>query len=267
MELGQKLLGARQEAGLSQRQLCGDVITRNMLSQIEHGTARPSMATLQYLAGRLGKPVSYFLEEELEISPNQGLMVHARRAYAEGKWEEVRAVLEGFQKPDAIFSMEYGFLLGKTTLAAASQAVAQQKRLYAGALLRDLKDVTAAFPELERQRIMLLASISETGISELCACLPSMDEELFVRARAAMEQKQWDRGLSLLAAMERDTPEGNLLAGRLLAAKGDYKAASESLVLAEKAYPKESAELLETCFRELGDFKQAYFYACKQRER
>lgn len=267
MELGQKLLGARQEAGLSQRQLCGDVITRNMLSQIEHGTARPSMATLQYLAGRLGKPVSYFLEEELEISPNQGLMAHARRAYAERKWEEVRTILAGFQQPDEIFALEYRYLLGNTTLKAAAQAIRQQKLLYARALLQDLEPITVEFRELERSRLLLLASISETGISELCSCLPSMDEELFVRARAALEQKQWDRGLSLLAAMERDTPEGNLLAGRLLAAKGDYKAASKSLVLAEEAYPKESAELLETCFRELGDFKQAYFYACKQRER
>ena len=43
MELGEKLRQARMEAGLSQRQLCGDVITRNMLSQIENGAARPSM--------------------------------------------------------------------------------------------------------------------------------------------------------------------------------------------------------------------------------
>ena len=63
MELGQRLKSARLEMGLSQRQLCGDVITRNMLSQIEHGTAHPSMETLRYLASRLGKPISYFLEE------------------------------------------------------------------------------------------------------------------------------------------------------------------------------------------------------------
>ena len=60
MGLGEKLRLARQEAGLSQRALCGGEITRNMLSQIEHGTARPSMKTLQYLATRLGKPVSTF---------------------------------------------------------------------------------------------------------------------------------------------------------------------------------------------------------------
>ena len=81
MDLGEKLLNARQEAGLSQRQLCGDVITRNMLSRIEHGAARPSMDTLRYLAGRLGKPVSFFLEEDVVISSNQMLMQQARAAW------------------------------------------------------------------------------------------------------------------------------------------------------------------------------------------
>ena len=53
MELGEKLRLARTGAGLSQRQLCGQEITRNMLSQIESGKAKPSMSTLQYLAARL----------------------------------------------------------------------------------------------------------------------------------------------------------------------------------------------------------------------
>ena len=78
MELGEKLLQARLEAGLSQRQLCADVITRNMLSLVEHGTARPSMDTLRYLAGKLGKPMSYFLEEDVVTSSNQPLMQQAR---------------------------------------------------------------------------------------------------------------------------------------------------------------------------------------------
>ena len=45
MELGEKLRLTRLEAGLSQRALCGDEITRNMLSRIENGAARPSMKT------------------------------------------------------------------------------------------------------------------------------------------------------------------------------------------------------------------------------
>ena len=48
MELGQRIKAVRLEKGLSQRQLCGSMITRNMLSQIENGSARPSMDTLAY---------------------------------------------------------------------------------------------------------------------------------------------------------------------------------------------------------------------------
>ena len=47
MDLGRRLKQARLDAGLSQRQLCGTEITRNMLSQIENGNARPSMDTLR----------------------------------------------------------------------------------------------------------------------------------------------------------------------------------------------------------------------------
>ena len=64
MDLGEKLKKVRLDAGLSQRQVCGERITRNMLSQIENGSARPSMDTLRYLADRLGKPLGYFLDTD-----------------------------------------------------------------------------------------------------------------------------------------------------------------------------------------------------------
>ena len=80
MELSQKLKQARLDAGLSQKALCGDRITRNMLSQIENGSAHPSMNTLRYLAAQLGKPLSYFLEDDAVTSPNQELMEKLRLA-------------------------------------------------------------------------------------------------------------------------------------------------------------------------------------------
>ena len=46
MELGEKLRRARLEAGFSQRALCGDEITRNMLSQIAQ-TARAGHSSVQ----------------------------------------------------------------------------------------------------------------------------------------------------------------------------------------------------------------------------
>ena len=92
MELGEKLRAARLEQGLSQRALCGEKITRNMLSRIEHGAARPSMQTLQYLAQRLGKPVSFFLEEAA-VTPNQVAMAKARAAFARGSFREAMLFL------------------------------------------------------------------------------------------------------------------------------------------------------------------------------
>lgn len=88
MELGQKLRQARQEAGLSQRQLCGEELTRNMLSQIENGSARPSMDTLRYLAQRLGKPMSFFLDENIVVSPNQAIMAQVRTLYREKNYSQ-----------------------------------------------------------------------------------------------------------------------------------------------------------------------------------
>ena len=102
MELGERLRQARLEAGLSQRQLCGETITRNMLSQIENGSARPSMDTLRMLAVRLDKPISYFLEEQAVTSPNQALMAQARQADPGA----VLALLKDYRAPDEVFDHE-----------------------------------------------------------------------------------------------------------------------------------------------------------------
>lgn len=267
MELGEKLLKARQEAGLSQRQLCGDVITRNMLSQIEHGTAKPSMATLQYLAGQLGKSVSYFLEEEV-VSANQSLMEHARRAYGEGKWEEARAVLSGFRMPDVHFELEYRYLSVSTALAAAKEAIDGGKTIYARELLEDIRSMTDGFPGLERQRLLLLGDVVGHRLAEVCSALPDLDGELLLRARAAMEEKKWERALALVNAAEHSEEiQVQLLRGQILVEMGDYARAAECLQKAEGQYPARTVPLLERCYRELGDFRQAYLYACKQRDK
>lgn len=60
--LGQKIRQARKSKGLTQQEVVGDFITRNMLSKIENDVANPSIKTVEYLAKRLNKPVSYLLE-------------------------------------------------------------------------------------------------------------------------------------------------------------------------------------------------------------
>lgn len=262
MELGEKLLKARLEAGLSQRQLCGEEITRNMLSQIEHGTARPSMDTLRQLAAKLGKPVSYFLDEEAAVSPNQALMEQARRTEP----AEARLLLQSFQQPDPVLEWEWRYRSFAAALGAAEQALEKGKNLYARQLLEEAAEFDTGIPGLQRQRLLMLGKVPEVDLTEITRKLPSLDEELLLRAEAALIQEQPDRASGLLAAAEdQNNPKWLLLRGRAYFAEKQYKSAAEHMEEAEETYPEICLPLLEECFRELGDFKRAYEYVCKQR--
>lgn len=222
MELGEKIRKARLEAGLSQRQLGGEEITRNMLSLIEHGTAKPSMKTLRFLAQQLGKPLSYFLED-------------------------------GAEDPRSLTQ-------SADTLRQAAEALTAGKAIYAGQLLEQVSS-----PLLLREKLLLFARIPGADLKKITDSLPSLDEELLLRAEAALITEDLSRCRIFLEACEdREAPRWLFLMGRLYMAQEDWAKASACLKLVEQTYP-EAIPLLETCFRELGDFQQAYEYARKQK--
>ncbi len=267
MTLGEKLKNARLEAGLSQRQLCGGEITRNMLSQIENGAARPSMDTLRYFARRLEKPLSFFLDEEAVSSPNQALMDRARTAFDSGDHAAVLEALAEFREPDPIFHRERGLMQQLSLLALAASAAADGRELYALELLAKAQAAPCTYPipELEKRRLLLLAQVSRRK-AEVCGLLPSLDGELLLRAEGALEAEDLHRAAALLeAAQDRETAQWQFLRGQVYLAAGAYGEAAACLHRAEDAFPQKTPPLLEQCYRELGDYKQAYFYACKQK--
>ena len=67
MLLGEKIKLARQAKKITQSELAGDTVTRNMVSRIETGTANPSLDTIKHLAQRLSVPVSYLLSEDDDL--------------------------------------------------------------------------------------------------------------------------------------------------------------------------------------------------------
>lgn len=264
MEIGERLKQARLEAGLSQRQLCGDVITRNMLSLIEHGSAWPSMDTLAYLAGRLGKPIGYFLEEDAVLSPNQPVMAAARQAFADGLYDQVLSAMKDYKKNDAVFDWEADLLTALSTMTLAEQALTQDRLPYAQTLLEEAESAGARTPYFgqaqQKQLRLLQARLRPERGKGLC-----VDEELLLKAEAVPDQPE--RAAALLDAMDsRDLPRWHLLRGKAALALGEYEAAAQMLSTAEPEFPQEAVPLLETCYRELGDFKRAYEYACRQRK-
>lgn len=78
---------------MTQKELAGNIITRNMLSQIESGSALPSLQTLIYLANRLGVPVGYLVSDSgtnetfYKKYTNYSNIVES---YKSGEWEICR---------------------------------------------------------------------------------------------------------------------------------------------------------------------------------
>lgn len=268
MELGQKLKQARLEAGLSQRQLCGGEITRNMLSQIENGSARPSMDTLRYLAQRLGKTVSWFLEEDAVTSPNQAVMERARAAFGQSDFRGTEEILARYRAPDPVFDMEKELLSRIARLELAEEALQQGKPLHAVQILEEMGPIRDGYcpEELERRRLLTLAKAHPKAGRTVCGMLPPLDEELMLRSWDALGRGDCSKAEHLLeAAEDRGSAQWNYLRGELYAAQREFAAAAPYYRRAESMYPRECAAALERCYREMGDYERAYYYACKQR--
>ncbi len=63
MNIGKKIKELRTSKLMTQSELAGSEITRNMLSRIENGAAQPSLDTLIYLASRLNVSPGFLLAE------------------------------------------------------------------------------------------------------------------------------------------------------------------------------------------------------------
>ncbi len=258
MAMGSLLRQARLDAGLSQRQLCGEEITRNMLSQIENGTAKPSMDTLRYLASRLEKPVSFFLEES--VSPEETALAEARKAYEAGDWESAQKALENAGK-----TPESTLLSCLCTLAQARKAIAESKKPYAAKLLTGLQCKQGLYlpQELEKQRLLLLYQADPRLAEEIEKKLPPEDASLLVWAASAQKQAQWQQSIHLLeSAQHRDSRQWLLLRGQASLALERYSEAVAYFLQVEDA----ALEQLEQCYMHLGDYEKAYRYAVLRRK-
>lgn len=87
-ELGKKIKEARLAKKLTQSEVVGGFITRNMLSQIESGAASPSLKTLEFLSRVLEIPMSELIpsesEQRVEENDEAKILIEAKRLFNEG---------------------------------------------------------------------------------------------------------------------------------------------------------------------------------------
>ncbi len=263
MDLANRIKSARLAAGLSQRQLCGDTVTRNMLSLIESGKARPSMATLQHFSAVLGKPLSYFLEEDAVTSPNQQRMQAAQAAFAAGDFSAALTALADYCAPDGVFDETRYLLELLCCEKLAETAIAENKKAYALELL-DRADALAEqtiFAPDARRRTLLRCRVNSKSAAQAQL---SVTAELLVKAYQCILAADYPRAIRLLEAVDAQSTPWYLLRGIAAFHTEDYAVARQCLCAAEATYPRQALPLLEQTCLKLNDYRSAYEYAKKQ---
>ena len=88
---------------MTQSELAGTQITRNMLSCIENGTAQPSLSTILYIASRLNVPAGFLLADEGDeiVFRKMNNLANIKRAYTARDWRGCRSLcLSACPEPD-----------------------------------------------------------------------------------------------------------------------------------------------------------------------
>ena len=88
MKIGEKIKKLRNEKSMTQSELAGKFITRNMLSLIESGSAQPSLPTIIYLAKRLNVPAGILVADDNDeyFYRRMTLIGNIRKAYSAGNY-------------------------------------------------------------------------------------------------------------------------------------------------------------------------------------
>ena len=101
-KIGERIRQLRIRRGMTQKELVGEQMTRNMLSLIENGSALPSLASLAYLAEMLGVPVDYFFsatEEDEGRYIKLSVIDVLRQRYHAGQFTECAGLIQDMPVP------------------------------------------------------------------------------------------------------------------------------------------------------------------------
>lgn len=129
IELGKKIKEARLAKKMTQSEVVGTFITRNMLSQIESGAASPSIKTLEYIAKALDIPLNQLMSEDDETTPasliisneQESTYISAKQKYQTQDYIAVIHCLEPTLSEDSSLYDETAALLAITYYKQAQQ--------------------------------------------------------------------------------------------------------------------------------------------------
>lgn len=279
MNVGKKIRSLRVSKLMTQSELAGTHITRNMLSYIENGLAQPSLSTLVYLAGRLNVPVGFLLAEEGDeiLYEKMNGLTNVKQAFRQGDYAGCRSLCRSaFAEPDD----EIKLLLAECDLEIAAEQFWQGRLRYACQMLDEALEYSSEtiyrMPHISAtaevyfrfmERISSTLYSENLDMTEQTVPLPNTPFCAYVNALDALDNGIFQPAKDYGDQFDRRSFFGQHLQVRIFMAQKSYEAAKDalqSLLRAEEPLSEVGLYLvlcdLETCCRETEDFKGAYQY-------
>lgn len=281
MNIGEKIRDLRTAKLMTQADLAGDQITRNMLCSIERGAALPSLQTLTHIAARLGVPVGYLLADDGEELSYRKMvaMPNLRRALAAGDYSGCLTLLssslgDAYDDEIALIRAECEFRVAKQCFDRGSLRLAAAGFDRAIAAAEMTVYDTAWIRTRSAVYFRALAALSPTIVSDMLTegeidTAKSVADD-FCAYMLAKEALDGEREGELADYLRRN--EGTLYAARLLALqkmrKGEIREAladyerllsHKDLTLGVLMY--EVFDDMELCCRQNDDYKRAYEFS------
>ncbi len=280
MTTGEKIKKLRVEKMMTQSQLVGDQITRNMLSRIESDEANPSLGTLLYIAKRLNVPAGYLLADEKEdtMYSKSFSLENIRYAFKSGDYRICRQLCSDCGIQDD----EIGLLEAESTLALAIGEFNKGKlksavEFFDEAIMCEEKTAYST-DHIKAQACMYLrymrrfspnlssGVIDENTVEHFCA----MNDRFcrYIYALEGVESSHMTFASSFVENGSRDDPIVLHLGARIDIANGNYRLAQIKLTQVLTNDKEVSRPILyavfcdlEECCKYLNDFRGAYEYS------
>ncbi len=281
MDIGAKIKKLRTSKMMTQSELAGHQITRNMLSQIETGVALPSLATVTYIAERLNVPAGFLLAEGDDefIYRKMNAMGNIKRAFRAGDFRICRDIcLSAVDEPDD----EIHLILAECAFAIAREEF-QNGHLHTACHFFDeaidYADKTMYYTEHIRviafgyftymHRISLTLYSDQLDLSDHTKLIEAMAyNDEFCRYVGAIQDEEQMATEYVRAYPGKEHVLARHIEAQMAMQAGDYEGAIQqlqSILNGNVSIPEPVIysvfENLEVCCREIGDYRSAYEYA------
>ena len=277
MNIGEKIKKIRTAKLMTQSELAGSYITRNMLSQIESGAAQPSLGTVTYIADRLNVSPGFLLagdeDEWLYFKSNE--ISSIKKAYTDKNYRLCREMCKNSEWSD-----------DELLLILAESSMHVGKEEFCNGYLRsavELFDEALEYCEQTIYNTDVIFSVISAYFSYMRTVSPSLssnitdtdncsvmvlNDDFFIYSHLFCDADE-DSGAELKRFLSDNSSYAIHLLAKELMESGEYAKAFELL---HKLLIDDECELaqpmlyfvfcdLEVCCKEIDDFKGAYEYS------